>query len=92
MTGGSQRRFPISARSNASITVTKPRLIVLLSIAGLFVWLFADALFRGGVFVFRDAGHYYYPLFQFIRSGTPTRTSACRWPETPRQASSTPAR
>jgi len=47
--------------------VTKPRLIVLLSLAGLFVWLFADALFGGGVFVFRDAGHYYYPLFQFIR-------------------------
>jgi len=47
--------------------VTKPRTIVLLSITGLFVWLFADALFRGGVFVFRDAGHYYYPLFQFVR-------------------------
>jgi len=37
-------------------------------VAGLFVWFFADALFGGGVFVFRDAGHYYYPLFQFIKS------------------------
>ncbi len=45
----------------------KPRPIVLLSVAGLFVWLFADALFRGEVFVFRDAGHYYYPLFQLVR-------------------------
>ncbi len=44
-----------------------PRALVLLLLAGLFAWGFADALFRGGVFVFRDAGHYYHPLFQFIR-------------------------
>ena len=49
-------------------TVPKSRLLILASIAGLFVWLFADALFGGGVFVFRDAGHYYYPLFQFVKS------------------------
>ena len=42
------------------------RLVVLVSIAGLFVWLFADALFGSGMFVFRDAAHFYYPLFQFI--------------------------
>ncbi|NQT14687.1 MAG: YfhO family protein, partial [Planctomycetes bacterium] len=48
--------------------MTKPRLIVLLVVAGLFAWCFGDALFGGGVFVFRDAGHYYYPLFQFIKS------------------------
>ncbi len=46
--------------------MARSRLIVLASIAGLFVWLFANALFHGGVFVFRDAGHYYYPLFQFV--------------------------
>ena len=39
---------------------------MLVSIAGLFVWLFADALFGSGMFVFRDAAHFYYPLFQFI--------------------------
>jgi len=48
--------------------VTRARLIVLASITGLFVWVFADALFGSGVFVFRDAGHYYYPLFQFTTS------------------------
>ena len=48
--------------------MTKSRLIVLALVAGLFVWFFADALFGGGVFVFRDAGHYYYPLFRFVKS------------------------
>ena len=48
--------------------VTKAHLIVLGSIAGLFVWIFADALFGAGTFAFRDAGHYYYPLLQFVRS------------------------
>ena len=42
------------------------RLVVLASITGLFVWLMADALFCSGMFVFRDAAHFYYPLFQFI--------------------------
>ena len=46
--------------------MTRSRLIVILSIAGLLVWCFADALFRGGMFVFRDAAHYYYPLFQLV--------------------------
>ncbi len=44
----------------------RQRLFVLGSIAGLFAWLFADALFGSGVFVFRDAGHYYYPLLKFV--------------------------
>jgi len=48
--------------------VTKSRLVVPVLIAGLFVWFFAEALFGGGVFAFRDAGHYYYPLFQFVKS------------------------
>ncbi len=43
------------------------RLIVPATVAGLFVWLFADALFRSGMFAFRDAAHYYYPLFELIR-------------------------
>jgi hypothetical protein len=42
------------------------RRFVLLLIAGLCVWFFADALFRGGMFVFRDAAHYYYPLLRFV--------------------------
>ena len=46
----------------------RTRFILLAVFAGLFVWMFADALFRSGVFVFRDAGHYYYPLFQFVKS------------------------
>lgn len=40
---------------------------VVLLVAGLFAWLFAEALFGAGLFVFRDAGHYYYPLLQFVR-------------------------
>ena len=58
--------------------MTKPHLVVLAAIAGLFVWVFADALFEGGVFVFRDAGHYYYPLFQFV-SGE-WKAGYCAWP------------
>ena len=45
----------------------KPRLIPLALAAGLFCWIFAEALFGSGVFVFRDAGHYYYPLLKFVR-------------------------
>ncbi|MEA1950089.1 MAG: hypothetical protein U9N87_01805, partial [Planctomycetota bacterium] len=33
----------------------------------LFVWIFADVIFHGRMFAFRDAGHFYYPLFQFIQ-------------------------
>ena len=49
------------------VNVLRPRLIVLASIAGLSAWVFADALFRGGMFAFRDAAHFYYPLFELIR-------------------------
>jgi hypothetical protein len=45
----------------------KPRPIPLALAAGLFCWIFAEALFGSGVFVFRDAGHYYYPLLKFVR-------------------------
>lgn len=36
------------------------------AVTGLFAWLFADTLFGSGMFVFRDAAHFYYPLFEFI--------------------------
>ncbi len=43
--------------------------------AGLFVWVFGGALFGGGIWVFRDAGHFYYPLYQFtgeqLAAGSP---------------------
>lgn len=43
--------------------------------AGLFVWVFGAALFADGIWVFRDAGHYYYPLYQFtgqqLAAGSP---------------------
>ena len=48
--------------------MTNSRYIVLALILGLSAWFFADALFGGGVFVFRDAGHYYYPLIEFVTS------------------------
>jgi len=34
-------------------------------VVGLFAWVFSAAIFRDQVFVFRDAAHYYYPLFEF---------------------------
>ncbi len=45
----------------------RPRLLVLAATAGLFGWIFADALFGSGMFAFRDAAHYYYPLFKFVQ-------------------------
>jgi len=45
---------------------SKLRFLVLVLIAGLFAWVMADALFRSGMFAFRDAAHYYYPLFRFV--------------------------
>ena len=42
-------------------------LISLAIVAGLFCWIFAGALFGSGVFAFRDAGSYYYPLLKFVR-------------------------
>ena len=46
----------------------RPRLLVLAATACLFGWIFADALFGSGMFAFRDAAHYYYPLFKFVQS------------------------
>ncbi len=56
-------------RKNYYSDIMKPttynRPILLTALMGLFVWVFADVLFGGGMFVFRDAAHFYYPLFQF---------------------------
>jgi hypothetical protein len=46
---------------------TTSRLIVLTLIVCLFVILFSGAIFGGGMFAYRDAAHFYYPLFQFER-------------------------
>ncbi len=35
-------------------------------LAGLFVWLFADVLLAANNFVYRDAAHFYHPLFKYI--------------------------
>ncbi len=45
----------------------KPRLTILLLTSVLVVWLFAPALGGGSSFAFRDAAHFYHPLFQYIR-------------------------
>ena len=44
----------------------RPRLFTTILIAGLFVWFFGDAIVRDATFAFRDAAHFYYPLFEFI--------------------------
>ena len=46
----------------------KSRSLVLALILGLFAWFFAAALFRSGLFAFRDAADFYPPLFQLTRS------------------------
>lgn len=43
------------------------RLWVVAVFVALFAWVFADALFADRLFAFRDAAHFYYPLFQFIQ-------------------------
>lgn len=43
-----------------------PQAWLVLCVLGLTAWLFAEALFCGGLFAFRDAGHYYYPLLQLV--------------------------
>ncbi|HIQ20091.1 MAG TPA: hypothetical protein EYH34_02470, partial [Planctomycetes bacterium] len=46
---------------------SRARFTVLLLIGGALVWIFADALWGDGVLAYRDAGHFYYPLFRFVR-------------------------
>lgn len=45
----------------------KGRLCVFVAIAGLFIWFFGPALTGANSFAFRDAAHFYYPLFEFVR-------------------------
>src|SRR5438552_125616 len=35
-------------------------------LSGLLLWMFADVLFAANNFVYRDAAHFYYPLFKHI--------------------------
>jgi hypothetical protein len=44
------------------------RLIVFVLFAALFVCLFHSSILEGGLFAFRDAAHFYYPLFKFERA------------------------
>ena len=42
------------------------RRVMLVCIAGAAAWVFREAIFGGGMFAFRDAAHYYYPLLQHV--------------------------
>ena len=46
--------------------MTRPRLCLLAVGGALFAWLFADVLFGGGMFAFRDTAHFYYPLLKLV--------------------------
>ncbi len=43
-------------------------MLVVGSVLGLLLWLFAPALVGSSSFVFRDAAHFYHPLFELMRS------------------------
>jgi hypothetical protein len=47
--------------------VLKSHWIVVALVGALVVWFFAPALGGWSSFAFRDAAHYYYPLFEYIR-------------------------
>ena len=49
-------------------TALRRRLFFLTVLAGAVVIVFYPGLFGGGVFVYRDAAHFYYPLFEFVQS------------------------
>ncbi len=59
-----------------TLSPTTRRLIVLFLVLALFSWVFGDVLFRDRNFVYRDAGHFYYPLLQLVRD----EWDAGRWP------------
>jgi hypothetical protein len=52
------------------------RLIVLGLVAGLFFWVFGEVIFRDRNFIYRDAGHFYYPLLKLVQD----EWNAGRWP------------
>ena len=45
----------------------KRRLIVLVGTGVLLAWFFAPAVIGTSGFAFRDAAHYYHPLFEYVR-------------------------
>ena len=47
-----------------SCRLCKSRLVVAAAIVVPFLWLFGPAIFGANSFVYRDAAHYYYPLYQ----------------------------
>ena len=47
--------------------MSKSHLLVACAVGALVVWIFAPALGGNSSFVFRDAAHFYHPLFAFIR-------------------------
>src|SRR5206468_12725396 len=53
-----------------------PRIVPFLCVLVLFLVCYHTALFGGEQFVFRDAGHFYYPLHQRIQA----EWNAGRWP------------
>ncbi len=48
-------------------TANWQRITVLLLVLALLVCCFFDAMFRNGLFAFRDAAHFYYPLLKFVQ-------------------------
>jgi hypothetical protein len=50
--------------------------LILGSFVSLILVCFGDALFRDGQFAYRDAGHFYYPLYQRVQA----EWDAGRWP------------
>ena len=51
-------------------------LLIFGSFAAIFLLCFGDALFGGGQFGYRDAGHFYYPLYRRVQA----EWDAGRWP------------
>lgn len=60
----------------ASLSPTNRRFIVFGLVLGLFSWTFGDVIFRDRNFIYRDAGHFYYPLLKLVQD----EWRAGRWP------------
>ncbi len=60
------RPLHLPTRLSAALLLCNGWGIVVLCTVALTCWMFAEALFGGGLFAFRDAGHYYYPLLQLV--------------------------
>ena len=46
----------------------RPMRLVVAAVAGLWLWLFAGVMFGNRNFGYRDAAHFYYPLYQLIQN------------------------